>query len=504
MESVCVDSVAVMGSRSLAHLMHRRQGRSTSARRDRGLPAVLFVGRLVRRLAAVVAVVSLLGVLAPSAGAAAPRPAKLTGTSASLAGDVITVRWAAKRSGRVEIAVRRPVNGKRRTLTRRVAARRGQADLRLGAAPDRTALRVRLRRCTGSGQAMRCGRWTAWATPTAGASTTTPTTPAGGPATTPSPVAVGEPAPGTTTPVTTAPGDGPTIGGCPQMPSSWALNQRVDSLPVAAKSDAYVSFLGTGRKIHPDFGSADLGAGPDGFGIPFRVVPQNTAPVPVTFGGVDEDDIANYSDESDPGPYPIPLDTPIEGGASAPRTADRHVLVVQQTACQLFEMGQARVEGNGWRASVVAKFNLATGAPRPIGWTSADAAGLPILPLLARYDEAASGRIKHAIRMTSHGIANAYVPPASHFAPTSSDPSAPPMGQRFRMKASYDLSGFTGPARVIAQAMKEYGLVLADTGSDWYVTGAPDRRWDEDNLQQLKGIPGSAFEAVDSAPIITR
>ncbi len=209
-------------------------------------------------------------------------------------------------------------------------------------------------------------------------------------------------------------------------------------------------------------------------------------------------------DESDPGPYPIPLDTPIEGGAAADRTADRHVLVVQQGACNLFEMGQARVDGNQWRASVVAKFDLVSGAPRPLGWTSADAAGLPILPLLARYDEAASGRIKHAIRMTSRGIANAYVPPASHFAPTSSDPSAPPMGQRFRMKASYDLSRLTGHARVIAQAMKEYGLVLADTGSSWFVTGAPDRRWDEDNLQQLKSIPGSAFEAVDSARIVTR
>jgi hypothetical protein len=482
MESVCVDSVAVMRSRS--------RPRSSA--------------RHAWRAVALLVAAATLGALAPATVAAAPRPAKLAGTSASLSGSTLTVLWAAKRTGQIEIAVRRPVNGKQRTLTRRVAARRGQADVRLGSAPDRAAVRVRLRRCTGAGRTRRCGRWTAWVTPSSQTSTpgtTTPTTGSGG---TPTPTPVGEPAPGTTTPVTTAPGDGPTIGGCPQMPSSWALNQRVDSLPLAAKSDAYVNYLGAGGKIHPDFGSADLGAGPEGFGIPFRVVPETTAPVPVVFGGVDDDDIANYSDESDPGPYPIPLDTPIEGGAGAPRTADRHVLVVQQGACQLFEMGQARVDGSQWRASVVAKFNLTTGAPRPIGWTSADAAGLPILPLLARYDEAASGRIKHAIRMTSRGIANAYVPPASHFAPTSSDPSAPPMGQRFRMKASYDLSRLTGHARVIAQAMKEYGLVLADTGSSWFVTGAPDRRWDEDNLQQLKSIPGSAFEAVDSARIVTR
>lgn len=480
MESVCVDSVAVMRSRS------RLRSRSSHA----GPRAALLIAAL------------LLGAVAPTAGAAA-RPAKLTGTSATLTGAVITVTWTSKRTGQVEIAIRRPVGTKRRTTTRRAAARRGSARITLAAAPDRASVRVRLRRCTGTARRTRCGSWTAWVTPAA--DSTTPTTPSSGAAGgTPTPTPLGEPAPGTTTPVTTAPGDGPMIGGCPQMPSSWALNQRVDSLPLAAKSDAYVDYLGTGGRIHPDFGSADLGAGPDGFGIPFRVVPETTAPVPVVFGGVDEDDIANYSDESDPGPYPIPLDTPIEGGSAAPRTADRHVLVVQQGKCQLFEMGQARVEDTHWRASVVAKFDLTSGAPRPLGWTSADAAGLPILPLLARYDEAASGRIKHAIRMTSRGIANAYVPPASHFAPTSSDPSAPPMGQRFRMKASYDISRLTGHARVIAQAMKEYGLVLADTGSSWYVTGAPDRRWDEDNLAQLKTIPGSAFEAVNSAPIVTR
>lgn len=476
MDAVCVDSVAVMGSRSPALVVARWS--------------------VVATLAA--------GALWPAGASAAPRPAKLTGTSASLSGSTLTVLWAAKRTGRVEIAVRRPVGGKQRTLTRRAPAKAGQVDVVLATAPARAGVRVRLRRCAGSGRSFRCGRWTAWATP----GETTPTAPGSGsttPSTTPTPVAVGQLAPGTTTPVSTQPGDGPTIGGCPQMPSSWPLNQRVDSLPVAAKSDAYIGFINAGRTtLHPDFGSADLGAGPEGFGIPFRVVPESTPPVPVVFGGVDDNDIANYSDESDPGPYPIPLDTPIEGGAAAERTADRHVLVVQQGACKLFEMGQARVDGDRWRASVVAKFDLVSGAPRPVGWTSADAAGLPILPLLARYDEAASGRIKHAIRMTSRGIANAYVPPASHFAPTSSDPSAPPMGQRFRMKASYDLSRLTGHARVIAQAMKEYGLVLADTGSSWFVTGAPDRRWDEDNLRQLKSIPGSAFEAVDSAPVVTR
>lgn len=483
MDEVCVDSVAVMGSRSPARL-------DALARPERA------PGPGLALLRAALLLVAAMGLALPAVASAAPRPGKLRGTSASLTGTTLTVLWAAKPSGKVEIAVRRPVRGKARTITRRVAAKGGQADVALAAATDRATVRVRLRRCVGSTRAKRCSAWTAWVTPTAGGSPTTPTPPSSG-SSTPTPVPVGQVAPGTTTPVTTQPGDGPTIGGCPQMPSSWPLNQRVDSLPLAAKSDAYVGFLNAGRtRLHPDFGSADLGAGPDGFGIPFRVVPENEPLVRI--------DLGIYADESDPGPYPIPLDTPVEGGPSAPESADRHVLVVRQGECKLYELGNAIPQASSWKASVGAIFNLQTGAPRPVGWTSVDAAGLPILPLLARYDEAASGRIKHAIRMTSRGIANAYVPPASHFAPTSSDPSAPPMGQRFRMKAGYDLSRLTGHARVIAQAMKEYGLVLADTGSDWFVTGAPDRRWDEDNLAQLKTIPGSAFEAVDSAPVVTR
>ncbi|MEH3054829.1 MAG: hypothetical protein PGN13_12635 [Patulibacter minatonensis] len=454
--------------------------------------------------------------LATTSSAAPKAPGLPTGVSAKFDRRTVVVRWTASTSGSVEAAVRRRSGRKAEVTTRRFPAGRGAGSIKLrrtSPLPVRSTLRVRLRRCVGSAMRRRCSAWTAWKVPAAPTSSTAgadddiagSATPTPTPAPGPGGVVPGGNAPGTTTPLTTAPGEGPTIGGCPQMPSTWALNQRVDGLPLAARSDGYVAFITKGKSlVHPDFGSADLGAGPDGFGIPFRVVPEHTPAVPLVYGGVDQDDIANYRDESDLGDVPIPLDTPIEGGPGADRTADRHVSVVQQGTCMLHELGNARTEGDHWRVSGSYRFNLTTGAPRPVGWTSADAAGLPIEPLLVRYDEAASGRIKHAIRFTARGITNAYIPPASHFAPSSTDPNAPPMGQRFRMKASYDTSRFTGAAKVIATAMKEYGLVLADTGSDWYVTGAPDRRWDEDDLGQLKTIPGTAFEAVDSAPVVRR
>ncbi|MBO9533087.1 MAG: hypothetical protein J7513_08965 [Solirubrobacteraceae bacterium] len=458
--------------------------------------------RSLARPLALIAALALCAGLATGATASAAAPSKPKALSAALAGKVLTVKWTATKVGTVQVAVTRTLaSGKKRTMLRAVKAKRGTAKLTLPSATSVGKLRVRARRCSGMGRARRCSAWTKSQTPKDGPTGQgSPGTPAPAPGSgTPTTGApVGSVAPGTTTPVTTAPGDGPTIGGCPQMPSSWALNQRVDSLPVSANSDAYVGFLGVGKKLHPDFGSADLGAGPDGFGIPFRVVPSTEPNVAIQYR------TGMYEDESDRGPFPIPLDTPVEGGPAADADADRHVLVVKQGECALYELGNAEPQASSWLVSGSYKFDLINGSPRPVGWTSADAAGLPILPLLARYDEAASGRIKHAIRMTSHGIANAYVPPASHFAPTSSSPSAPPMGQRFRMKAGYDISGLTGNAKVIATAMKEYGLVLADTGSDWYVTGAPDRRWDEDDLAQLKGIPGGAFEAVDSAAVVRR
>lgn len=493
MQAARADSLATMRARSLARS-------STSAAAAQLAPTVRrAAGTTLRASAATLLVVA----VALPATAQAAKVSKPASPAATLSGKRVSATWTAT-TGKVDIAVRRPVGTRLKVTVRSVSASQGEATITLrGATPVRTKVRVRLRRCTGSGHAKHCSAWTTWETPAAPTTTTSSgTTGTSGTTTTPGSTTntpgVGTIAPGTTTPVTTAPGDGPTIGGCPQMPSNWALNQRVDALPVAAKSDDYVNFIGAGKRLHPDFGSADLGAGPDGFGIPFRVVPADQAKVSVAF----REDM--YQDESDPGQVPIPLDTAVEGGPDAPDDADRHVSVVQQGDCKLYELGNARAEGGHWLASGSYRFDLVTGAPRPFGWTSGDAAGLPIEPLLARYDEVAGGQIKHAIRMTAHGIANALIAPASHYASTSSSPDAPPMGQRFRMKAGYDISGLKGQAKVVATAMKQYGVVLADTGSDWYFTGAPDRRWDDDDLGQLKGIPGSAFEAVDSGPIVRR
>ncbi|MCU1360270.1 MAG: hypothetical protein JWN99_1559, partial [Ilumatobacteraceae bacterium] len=212
-------------------------------------------------------------------------------------------------------------------------------------------------------------------------------------------------------------------------------------------------------------------------------------------------DLTDYADESDPGPYPVPLDAPVEGGSQS--DGDRHVLVVQQGTCQLYEMGNAVPNGHGWTATGGAKFDLTTGALRPITWTSADAAGLPILPGLVRYDEVASGSIRHAIRVTFSQTQHGFILPATHQASSNTDPDLPAMGQRFRLSAGYDLSGLTGQSLVIARAMQRYGLIVADNGSNWYFQGAPDPGWNDDDLEQLKRIPGTAFEAVDTGPVRT-
>jgi hypothetical protein len=239
--------------------------------------------------------------------------------------------------------------------------------------------------------------------------------------------------------------------------------------------------MGPTKKLHPDFG------GP--YGIPFIVVPASQPQTNINFTA--------YGDESDPGPYPIPLNAPVEGGTDP--NGDRHVLAVQSGSCMLYELYRAFAVGDHWDADSGAKFDLKSNALRPEGWTSADAAGLPILPGLVRYEDVATGSINHAIRFTSHCTQNGYIHPATHVA--GNNPACPPMGARFRMKANYDLSQLTGQARVIAQAMKTYGMIIADNGSDWFFTGSQDTRWDVNNLDQLKAIPGSAFEVVDSGPI---
>jgi hypothetical protein len=267
-------------------------------------------------------------------------------------------------------------------------------------------------------------------------------------------------------------------------------NVPVDTLPVAANSAAYVNTIGAGKTMHADFGSGTWDGGP--IGIPFVAVPGTQARVPVTF---------DYADESDPGPYPIPPNAPIEGGPDS--SGDRHVLVVDQDNCILYELFDAWPQANGsWQAGSGAIFNLRSNALRPAGWTSADAAGLPILAGLVRYDEVAAGEIRHALRFTAPQTRQAYVWPARHYASSLTGSQYPPMGQRFRLKAGYDISGFAPDVRVILAALKKYGMILADNGSAWYLSGAPDERWDNDDLHQLSQIPGSAFEAVDESSLM--
>ena len=281
---------------------------------------------------------------------------------------------------------------------------------------------------------------------------------------------------------------GPHIGGCPVFPASNAWNQEIASTPLHPRSAQIISHIQTigSDFLHPDFGENPL------YGIPFVVVPATQPLVPITYG--------LYGDESDPGPFPIPLDAPVEGGGGG---GDSHVLVLQQQTCQLYELFAARRSASGWLADSGAKFDLLTGAPRPIGWTSADAAGLPILPGLVRYDEVASGLIDHAIRVTFSQTQAGFVLPASHVASNNPDPTLPAMGIRLRLSASFNVAALTGQAKVIATAMQRYGLIVADNGSNWFFQGAPDPGWNDDDLNQLKSIPGTAFEVVDTGPVQT-
>jgi hypothetical protein len=249
--------------------------------------------------------------------------------------------------------------------------------------------------------------------------------------------------------------------------------------------------LGSSRTLHPDFGSGEWPPGSGSpIGIPYIEVPEGTPPVPIVYDA--------YGSESDPGPFPVPPDAPIEGGVAG--TGDRHVIVVDRFRCELFELFDAHPgPGIGWTAASGARYDLTSSDLRPDGWTSADAAGLPIFPGLVRYDEVASGEITHAIRFTADTTQKAYVWPARHHASSNTSTSLPPMGQRFRLKASFDTGGFSPEIEVILVAMQRYGLILADNGSSWFVSGAPDDRWSNDVLRELKGIPGSAFEAVDAS-----
>jgi len=275
--------------------------------------------------------------------------------------------------------------------------------------------------------------------------------------------------------------------GCPILPASDPLNQEIASLPASPRSAEYIASIGASLHLHPDFGTEAS------YGIPYTVVGPEQPKVPVHF--------TKYASESDPGPYPVPRDAPIEGGGRRGH-GDRHVLVVQEGTCTLYEMYDAHRTKRGWSAASGAVFDLRSEALRPEGWTSADAAGLPIFPLLARYPEVAAGAIDHALRVTVPETQRGYIHPATHFASSSEDPALPPMGLRLRLQAGYDLSSFSGQALVILEALKRYGLIVADNGSPWFITGAPNPGWNDEDLEELKLVPGSAFEAVETGPIL--
>jgi hypothetical protein len=280
------------------------------------------------------------------------------------------------------------------------------------------------------------------------------------------------------------------LGACSLFPKNNIWNASIDKLPVDKNSSAYISSIGAGGGLHADFGSGLYQGQP--IGIPYVVVPANQAGVNVTFG---------YDDESDHAPYPIPSNAPIEGGSSS--KGDRHILIVRQGECKLYEVGNAYPNPDGsWRVGAGAIWDLNSNALRPSTWTSADAAGLPILPGLVRHDEVAAGVIAHAIRFTAQTTQTAFVWAARHQAGASSNPNLPPMGARFRLKASVDLSGFPKDVQVILQAFKTYGLILADNGSNWYVSGTQDEAWDNDVLSSISKVKGSDFEAVDTSSLI--
>jgi hypothetical protein len=284
----------------------------------------------------------------------------------------------------------------------------------------------------------------------------------------------------------------PSIAGCQIFPVDNIWNTPVDNLPVSPSSSSYINSIGTSTGLHPDFGSGTWEGAP--IGIPLTIVTATQPKVGVTFG---------WPEESDPGPYPIPTDALIEGGSES--EGDRHVLVLDRDACKLYELYAAYPQLNGnWEVGSGAVYDLSSNGLRPRDWTSADAAGLPILPGLARYQEVAAGEINHALRFTASNTRRAYFWPARHFASDLTGSNYPPMGQRFRLKADFNISGFSSQVQVILRALKKFGMILADKGSNWYISGIPDPGWDDDHLvNQLSQVKGSNFEAVDgTAPMI--
>jgi hypothetical protein len=276
---------------------------------------------------------------------------------------------------------------------------------------------------------------------------------------------------------------------CALFPADNPWNTDISGAALHPRSADYIDSIGADDNLHPDFGTVFDGA-PNG--IPFVAVGGGQALVDVSF---------ETDDESDPGPYPIPADAPIEGGPNG--DGDRHVIVVDDDACVLYELFAAFPDGDGWRAFSGARFDLGENALRPDGFTSADAAGLPILPGLVRYDQVVGdGAINHALRVTVPRTQAGFIHPATHEASSDTDPTLPPMGLRLRLRPDFDCSGFSDEVQVMCAAMQTYGMFVADHGSAWFVSGVPDPRWSDGALRDLRMIPGSAFEAVDSGPII--
>jgi hypothetical protein len=278
-----------------------------------------------------------------------------------------------------------------------------------------------------------------------------------------------------------------TLAGCPVFPAGNPWKQRVDRLPVAKNSGGIIARIGLSNPVHPDFGTVYNGV-PNG--IPYAVVSSSTNKIPVRF---------TYASESDKGPYPLPRNVPIEGGSAS--TGDRHVIVVDRSTCTDYELYDAHppTGGKPWTAGSGAIFNLRSDHLRPAGWTSADAAGLPILPGLARFSEVRAGAIDHALRFTAPCTSAHYIYPARHEASTCSLPDAPPMGLRVRLKQSVNISRLPAQARIVATALKRYGMILADNGSPWYISGAPNPRWNDDALHALGGLTGRDFQVVTTA-----
>jgi hypothetical protein len=274
------------------------------------------------------------------------------------------------------------------------------------------------------------------------------------------------------------PGPGTSLEGCPVFPADNPWNTDISSAPVDPRSDDYVDSIGRDTNIHPDFGRD--------FGIPYAAVDDSVQKVSVSF---------NYADESDPGPYPIPANPPIEDGG------DAHILLIQTDECKLYEIFAASRDGGGWSGGSGAIFDLRSNDLRPDGWTSADAAGLPIFAGLARHVDVEAGEVTHALRFTASSTQSAYAAPARHSAGDGDDSSLPPMGLRMRLKASFDVSRFSPAAQIIMKGLKKYGMFLADNGSDWYITGAPDQGWDDETDGSLKELRGDDFEAIETGPL---